>query len=245
MDEIIINPQGESLDYTFHDPGNRSRDILIIGHGVTGNKDRPFVVALAEAVVAEGMAVLRFSFSGNGKSGGDFRDCTISKEVEDLKAVVSAVVKKGYRVIYAGHSMGGAVGVLAASSDERIRQLISVAGMVNTKNFYDREFGEEKPDEGCMWEEPSCPLSLSYKNDMYTIGSVIDKASKVKVPWLLIHGDADDVVPIEDSREIFAHANEPKKIIEIPDANHLFSGAGMEPMSEAVIDWIGKTLRES
>ena len=80
---------------------------------------------------------------------------------------------------------------------------------------------------------------------MYTIGSVIDKASKVKVPWLLIHGDADDVVPIEDSREIFAHANEPKKIIEIPDANHLFSGAGMEPMSEAVIDWIGKTLRES
>ena len=46
MDEIITNSQGETLDYTFHDPGNQSRDILIIGHGVTGNKDRPFVVAL-------------------------------------------------------------------------------------------------------------------------------------------------------------------------------------------------------
>ena len=224
MNEIITNPQGETLDYTFHDPGNQPRDLLIIGHGVTGNKDRPFVVALAEAVANEGMAVLRFSFAGNGASGGDFRDCTISKEVEDLNAVVTAAVNNGYRVTYAGHSMGGAVGVLAASSD-------------------DREFGEEKPDEGCMWEEPSCPLSSTYRNDMYDIGSVASKASEIKVPWLLVHGDADDVVPIEDSREIFALATEPKKIIEIPGANHVFSEAGLAPMSEAVIAWIGETLQ--
>ena len=243
MNEIITNPQGETLDYTFHDPGNQPRDLLIIGHGVTGNKDRPFVVALAEAVANEGMAVLRFSFAGNGASGGDFRDCTISKEVEDLNAVVTAAVNNGYRVTYAGHSMGGAVGVLAASSDDRIRHLISLAGMVNTKDFYDREFGEEKPDEGCMWEEPSCPLSSAYRNDMYDIGSVASKASEIKVPWLLVHGDADDVVPIEDSREIFALATEPKKIIEIPGANHVFSEAGLAPMSDAVIAWIGETLQ--
>ena len=243
MNEIITNSQGETLDYTFHDPGNQPRDLLIIGHGVTGNKDRPFVVALAEAVANEGMAVLRFSFAGNGASGGDFRDCTISKEVEDLNAVVTAAVNNGYRVTYAGHSMGGAVGVLAASSDDRIRHLISLAGMVNTKDFYDREFGEEKPDEGCMWEEPSCPLSSTYRNDMYDIGSVASKASEIKVPWLLVHGDADDVVPIEDSREIFALATEPKKIIEIPGANHVFSEAGLAPMSEAVIAWIGETLQ--
>ena len=72
MEEKITNSEGEILDYTFHDPGNPSRDILIIGHGVTGNKDRPLVVTLAEAVSNEGMAALRFSFSGNGSSGGDF-----------------------------------------------------------------------------------------------------------------------------------------------------------------------------
>ena len=120
MDDTITNIQGETLDYAFHDPGNNSRDILIIGHGVTGNKDRPFVVALSEAVASEGMAVLRFSFAGNGSSDGDFRECTISKEVEDLKAVVTASVNNGYRVTYAGHSMGGAVGVLASSTDDRI-----------------------------------------------------------------------------------------------------------------------------
>ena len=76
-----------------------------------------------------------------------------------MKAVLSAADASGYRVIYAGHSMGGAVGVLAAASDERIKLLISLAGMVNTQAFYEREFGEVTPDSGCMWEEASCPLS--------------------------------------------------------------------------------------
>ena len=242
MNETITNPQGEILDYTFHGAGSRTRDLLIIGHGVTGNKDRPFVVALAQSVVSEGLSVLRFSFSGNGASGGDFRDATISKEVDDLKAVVTAAVANGFKVTYAGHSMGGAVGVLAAASDDRIRNLISLAGMVNTQAFYEREFGEETPDKGCMWEEPECPLSSKYKNDMYDISSVLKDASAVQVPWLLVHGDADDVVPIEDSREIFAAANEPKQLIEIPGANHVFSGEGEGPMVEAVISWLGEKL---
>ena len=64
------------------------------------------MVALAEAIAEEGMAVLRFSFSGNGLSEGDFRESTISKEVDDLKAIVSLAVNNGYRITYAGHSMG-------------------------------------------------------------------------------------------------------------------------------------------
>lgn len=243
MIESIHNPSGDTIDYTFHDGAEGARDLLIIGHGVTGNKDRPFVIGLAEAVAAEGMPVLRFSFAGNGDSEGKFTDCTISKEVEDLKAVLSAADANGYRVTYAGHSMGGAVGVLAAAGDDRIKFLISLAGMVNTKAFYEREFGEETPDEGCMWEEPECPLSKLFMDDLYTIESTAPKASDIKVPWLLVHGTADDVVPIEDSQEIFALANEPKKIIEIPNANHVFSDDGLEPMSEAVISWIGEVLQ--
>ncbi|MDG1139090.1 MAG: alpha/beta fold hydrolase [Opitutales bacterium] len=242
MNEIITNSEGEILDYTFHDANSRTRDLLIIGHGVTGNKDRPFVVSLAEAVENEGLSVLRFSFSGNGGSEGDFRDSTISKEVEDLKAVITVAEANGYKVTYAGHSMGGAVGVLAAASDERIRNLISLAGMVNSQAFYGREFGEEIPDKGCMWEEPECPLSSKFKNDMYEISSVLNLASTVQVPWLWVHGDSDDVVPIQDSREIFAAANEPKELIEIPGANHVFSGEGEELMAEAVISWLGDKL---
>ena len=94
-----------------------------------------------------------------------------------------------------------------------------------------------------MWEEPECPLSKIFMEDLHTIESTAPKASDIKIPWLLVHGSADDVVPIEDSQEIFALANEPKKMVEIPGANHVFSDEGLEPMSEAVISWIGETLQ--
>ena len=60
---------------------------------------------------------------------------------------------------------------MTAAIDSRIKFLVSLAGMVDTKGFYEREFGQEKTDSGCMWEDPSCPLSETFKEDMYQIGS--------------------------------------------------------------------------
>ena len=238
----IKNKLGETLDYTFHESSDNCRDLLIIGHGVTGNKDRPLVVALADAVSACCINVIRFSFAGNGDSDGEFRDCTISKEVDDLQAVLSVVEEKNYRAIYAGHSMGAAVGVLTAAKDSRIKFLISLAGMVSTEKFYDTEFGKEAPDTDCMWEEPDCPLSSAFKNDLKGIHSTASQAAQITVPWLLVHGNADDVVLIDDSREAYYLASEPKKLVEIQGANHVFSEDGQKPMIEAVTGWLQTNL---
>ena len=164
----IRNEHGERLDYSFHE-GKGDR-IVVIGHGVTGNKDRPALVALAEGLAAVGISALRFSFSGNGGSEGEFTDSTITKEVADLGSVIDGL--DGYNVCYVGHSMGGAVGVLRTATDERIQALVSLAGMVHTKAFAEREFGDATPDEGFMWDEPDCPLSQAYVDDMATIDSV-------------------------------------------------------------------------
>ena len=95
--------------------------------------------------------------------------------------------------------MGGAVGALAAARDERIHVLVSLAGMVHTAEFCEREFGAIIPDNGNMWDEDCCPLSKQYIDDMQAINSTIDAAKGVKAPWLLLHGTADDVVLPKDS----------------------------------------------
>ena len=77
----ILNSSKEKLDYEFHGDPTDSSLLVIIGHGVTGDKDRPWAVALAEALAEAGFNALRFSFAGNGKSDGKFEACTISKEV--------------------------------------------------------------------------------------------------------------------------------------------------------------------
>jgi alpha/beta superfamily hydrolase len=232
----ITNQQGERIDYSFHPGKADSKDLVVIGHGVTGNKDRPFVVALAEGLANAGIPALRISFSGNGASGGKFTDSTVSKEVSDLGSVLEVLSDR--RICYAGHSMGGAVGVLRASQDGRIRLLVSLAGMVHTKAFADREFGSVKPGEGCMWDEPACPLSQAYMDDMAKIDSVADRAPQIKVPWLLVHGIEDDVVPIQDSYDIFRQANDPVELIEIKGSNHVFAGEFAAIMVEKVTAWV-------
>ena len=231
----IRNSSGEVLDYTFHAGTEGSRHIAVLGHGVTGNKDRPFVVALAEGLAAAGIHALRFSFAGNGASEGRFADATISKEVEDLGAVLSTL--DGHSVCYVGHSMGGAVGVLRAGRDERIRLLISLAGMVHTRAFAEREFGEEVPDEGCMWDEPDCPLSQAYMDDMAQIDTVVERGAEIVVPWLLIHGTEDDVVPIADSHDILARASDNAELVVIDGADHVFS-EHVQVMVEKVVGWL-------
>ena len=236
----IKNRHSEQLDYTFHEGEKGSKNIVVLGHGVTGNKDRPFVVALGEGLAAAGIPVLRFSFSGNGTSEGNFTDSTISKEVDDLGAVLDHLNE--YTVCYVGHSMGGAVGVLRASEDKRIQLLVSLAGMVHTKAFAQREFGDVTPDEGFMWDEPDCPLSQAYVDDLTQINTVVDLSPQITIPWLLVHGDEDDIVPIKDSHDILAKANSQTQLITLEGANHVFSDEYTPVMVEKVIAWIKTQL---
>ncbi len=229
----IRNSSGQVLDYTFHAGTKGSRHMAVLGHGVTGNKDRPFVVALAEGLAAAGIHALRFSFAGNGASEGRFADATIAKEVEDLGAVLSVLA--GYSVCYVGHSMGGAVGVL--SRHERIDLLVSLAGMVHTRAFAEREFGAEVPDEGCMWDDPACPLSQAYMDDMAQIDTVVRRGAEIVVPWLLVHGTEDDVVPIDDSHDILAQAGDNAELVVIDGADHVFS-AHTPIMVAKVVGWL-------
>ena len=232
----IKNGHGERLDYAFHESERGAKNIVVLGHGVTGNKDRPFIVALAEGLAAVGIPALRFSFSGNGASEGRFIDSTISKEVDDLCVVLDRL--KDYAICYVGHSMGGAVGVLRASEDSRIQLLVSLAGMVHTKAFAQREFGDVTPDEGFMWDEPDCPLSQVYMDDLTQINTVVDRAPQITVPWLLVHGDEDDVVPIEDSHDILEGVDGQAQLITLEGASHVFSDEYTPVMVEKVVAWL-------
>lgn len=239
MEFEITNSAKEALDYAFHGDPTDTSLLVIIGHGVTGNKDRPWAAGLAEAIAEAGFSALRFSFAGNGFSDGEFVDCTISKEVRDLRSVINAAENAGYnKICYCGHSMGAAVGVLSASRDERIELLISLAGMVDTKRFLETEFGDQVPGKGLMWGMEKCPLSQAFVDDMIKINTVEPKIEKIDAAWLFVHGDADDVVPVQESRDLFRKACEPKHYVEIPGCDHVFSGEHLPIMTKAVVDWL-------
>ncbi len=232
----IFNSAGERLDVSFHG-GEHLGAMVVIGHGVTGNKDRPLLVAVAEGLSKKGWPCIRFSFSGNGESQGKFEDSCITKEVDDLWAILNMVPQEK-RIAYIGHSMGAAVGVKTAVQGMAIQSLISLAGMVDTAGFLKREFGDVEPGKGFMWDEPACPLSQAYVDDMKEIGSLLPQIENLMVPWLLIHGTEDDVVPIEDSRSAFEAARCHKELLEIPGAGHSFGEESYPQIVDAIDAWL-------
>ena len=233
----ILNEEGERLDVAFHG-GNHPGVMVVMGHGVTADKDRPLLVRVAEGLAERGWPCLRFSFAGNGDSEGRFKDATISKEIGDLKSILKTVPQEK-RIAYIGHSMGAAVGVKLAAGSMSIHALVSLAGMVDTAGFAEREFGEVTPDEGFMWDEPDCPLSSKFVADMKRIGTVLPEAAEVRSPWLLIHGTEDDVVPLKDSRDAHEKARCEKKLVEVPGAGHMFNEEAYPKIVAAIDEWLG------
>lgn len=242
----IRNRRGERLDYTVHhtppDNGIPSR-IVVIGHGVTSNKDRPWLVALAEALAAHGVASLRFSFAGNGESEGRFDEATLTKEVGDLGSVIDALTGAGVaRLAYIGHSMGGAIGVLRASRDSRIHCLVSLAGMIHVRDFMERQFGSLEPGRGLMLDKPGCVWNRALAEDAARIGSLTSQAAEVVVPWLLVHGDADELVPLADSEDACRAAGGRPALVALPGVDHRFTGA-VSMMIAAVAPWVARQLQ--
>lgn len=247
MNQTIKNSQGETLDYTFTSGNEKCRDanwLVILGHGVTGDKDRPVITDTAKALCDLGLDTLAFSFAGNGASDGDFRAATISKEVNDLGAIIDAASDAYDKIAYIGHSMGGAVGLSRAAQDARITALVSIAGMVDTKAFAITEFGDETPDNGLMWEEESCPLSSVFMSDLCEhIVSLEPLVESITIPWLLVHGMADDVVLPKDTECVQAIRGEAVDVVFVEGADHSFNEAAHKAkLTEMISHWLRDQL---
>jgi pimeloyl-ACP methyl ester carboxylesterase len=232
---ILQNHLGERLDFSFHQAESTNAPTVVLGHGVTGHKDRPLLLAVAASLANHGFNALRFSFAGNGASEGRFEESTLTKEVDELRAVFDTLPTAP--VGYIGHSMGAAVGVLHVSKDSRPKFLVSLAGIAHTAAFAQRQFGLLQPGMDRMWDKPDCPLSQAYMDEMQRVGSVVEAARQIHIPWLLIHGNRDDVVPIQDSHDLRAVAPQ-ATWQEVDGADHTFSGDHMARVARDVVRWV-------
>lgn len=228
----IRNGHGERLAFTWT-PGS-GEHVVVLGHGVTSDKERPWSEGLSAALAAHGVASLRLAFSGNGASEGRFEDATITKEVADLGCVLDAL--EGRRVHYVGHSMGGAVGALRAAHDGRIETLVSLAAVTHTAEFVRRMFGHLRPGDP-MLGKPQCPYGEALEADLVGLDSLVAVGAQVRVPWLLVHGSEDDVVPVQHSRDM--HAAQPtSELVVLEGADHAFREAGHLAMLGVVVPWL-------
>src|SRR5512141_2897422 len=102
----FANRAGEELAARLDKPADGPRAYALFAHCFTCSKDSLAAARISRSLAAQGIAVLRFDFTGLGGSGGDFANTNFSSNVEDLVAAAKHL-RKAYSApaILIGHSL--------------------------------------------------------------------------------------------------------------------------------------------
>jgi uncharacterized protein len=217
---------------------------VILVHGFKGFKDWGFFPWLAHRLVERGFAVVSPNFSLNG-IGPDplsfteldaFARNTLSREALELRMVIDALEQgtvlpvPPVRLGLLGHSRGGGQAILAAA-EGGVDALVTW-GAVADFDRWDDEVKESWRREGRVHvlngrTGQQMPLDLALLEDLEANRASLDPeaaASRVRVPWLIVHGGDDVTVRPDDARRL-ARANPSARLHLVEGAGHTFEGA--------------------
>lgn len=244
---------------------------VVICHGFKGFMQWGFFPHVATLLAERGFAAVRFNFSGAGMRPGDeevtdlaaFRDNTYSRELEDLLAVLDALAEDPEEVVGSdeldlgrlglfGHSRGGAAALLAAAHHEwaeRVGALVTWAAIATVDRFDEEQKGDwHRQGTATVVNSRTgqeLPLGLGLLEDVETNRLKLDleaAAGRREAPWLIVHGGADESVPVHEAQRLEVAASDPHELKLIDGTGHTFGAkhpfAGPTP---ALIDALNAT----
>lgn len=216
---------------------------VITAHGVLSNKDSLKYLMLAKNLEKLGINVLRFDFLGCGESAGKTEEITVSRRVTELNTVIDyANTELGFNKIgLFGSSLGGYLAILRASEGPRLKTLVTLAAPYSMVELFRKE--ELELDYYGM---DGYRLGRDFLQDVknkYTTQLMTNALKKVKCPILIIHGDGDQVVPVEHARRLYKNLECTKELKIIKNADHIFSNpADLNTIIPLSVKWFQKYL---
>lgn len=223
---------------------------VVICHGMLSHKDSDKHLALAQRLCAAGLAALRFDFQGRGQSPGDMLELTYSRQLVEARAAAALLRRDAgvRRLGLAGSSMGGAVAVLlAASGEPPVAALATMAAVGRPGRLGERMIDAEQL---AAWQRRGWidfdgqRVGWAWLEDGRR-SDVIAAAGRIGCPWLLLHGERDEVVPPEDGRLLAAAAGGRAALELVAGADHRFSDPALRERAVArVADFLSRQLAE-
>jgi putative redox protein len=200
----------------------------LFAHCFTCTKNYNAVVNISRALSGQGIAVLRFDFTGLGESEGDFADTNFSSSVGDLVAAARFLESKFEPPsLLVGHSLGGAAVIHAAAkipSTAAVATIAAPAGLSGMIRFL-RKRGNELEQKGeAEIVIAGRPFTVKEQllHDLEGVG--MDQAIRnLNRPLLIFHSRRDTVVDMEEAKQIFEKASHPKAFVSLEEADHLLS----------------------
>ncbi len=179
--------------------------LCIVIHGFTGHMDEEHILGAARAIRAAGVATLRVNMYGHGNSEGTFQEHTLFKWLTNAMTIIDYARGLDFvtDLYLCGHSQGGLLVILAAAlKHDVIDALIPLAPACSIP---------ERARKGelfhCTFDPEHIPDVLHLNYGRTLSGNYVRVAQTIHVeeaidrydgPVLIVHGDADESVPLQD-----------------------------------------------
>jgi pimeloyl-ACP methyl ester carboxylesterase len=263
MERTVSIPYGElELKASIHYPEPNAQQesetrelcpLILICHGFIGNRigvNRLFVNA-ARKFAKSGYIVVRFDYAGCGESEGEYGEGGLDSLISQTRTVLDYALESDYvdlsRVTLLGHSLGGAVALLTAARDRRIKSLILWSAVAHPFNDIVRIVGRSTYDDSVR--------NGSADHMGYALKPVFFESLASHQPFaeaghfsgdvFLVHGTSDDVIP-PDYASLYQKLfwARPGGICDLKlifQADHTFSsGEHQRELYEATLDWLNR-----
>lgn len=203
------------------------RVLFVHGFSSTSAGSRQLFVQMARHLVSRGVVAHSYDRLGQGVSDGDFFDITVRDEIEQVRAMIRETAGAG-RVHVVGHSLGAVESALAAAQEgERVASvtLWSPAGViVDDMTVRDRVMGEPLAAmrERGFVDLAGMAVGPAIVDDVRDGLDVYGPAAAYQGPVDVLHGSADEVVPLEYGRR-FAEVMPGGSLTVVEGADHGWS----------------------
>ena len=225
----IKNRKGIILNAHLELPANQKPNYYaIFAHCFTCSSSLSAVRNISRALTQDGFAVVRFDFTGLGRSEGEFADSHFSANVEDLLDV-HAYMTAEYKApsLLVGHSLGGAAVLVAASEIEAVKAVATVgapASVSHVKHLFSHQVEAVEAKGNIEVNIGGRPFVINEdfvkEFDKIELPLVVKDLRK---PLLILHSPFDKIVGIENAEQLYKNAHHPKSFVTLDNADHLLS----------------------
>ena len=212
----------------------------VFAHCFTCSKNVKAASRISRSLADQGIAVLRFDFTGLGNSEGDFSNTNYSSNLSDIEFASRALAERyGAPALLIGHSLGGTACLRAASKLDSIRAVCTIGSPAQpehvTKLFGDHvsEIESKGAVEVRLAGRPFT-IEKHFIDDVRE-ASLLDANPQKGVASLIFHSPQDELVNVDQARLIYQSLKHPKSFIALDGADHLLTN---EPDAVYVADTI-------
>lgn len=223
-------------------PAAGATQTVIILHGWGSNAEQ--MLPLAQPLHRAGLNVLLFDARNHGASDGDTFS-SLPRFAEDLGAAIAWLRRRhpprSARIAVLGHSVGAGAALFEATRNPVIDAVISIGAFADPAQLTERYLAR--------LHLPRFVVELTKRYVEWVIGyrfatiAPVNSIRRTPCPVLLVHGDQDQTVPIEDARRIAAAADPARvRLLVVAGAEH-DSVDKIEAHADELLAFLGSTCR--